>query len=160
MLSSETYARWLAIFRIYTGAFWLIHAVPKFTSPDSFLPPSGFMPMMIQKSIGSTTGFYHDFLANTVMPNIATFAQLVRAGELLVGISLVLGLLPRIGGLGGMFLGLNYMLAKGAFGASDGYGSLDFVAIVISFFNVVLPTDARWALDTVLFRPRRRAAAA
>jgi len=159
MPSSETYAKWLAIFRIYTGAFWLIHAIPKFTDSASFLPPDGFMPQMIQKSIGSTTGFYHDFLANTVLPNIAVFAQLVRAGELLVGISLVLGLFSRIGGLGGMFLALNYMLAKNAFGAPDGYGSLDFVAFVISFFNLVLPTDARWALDTALFRRRRRAAA-
>jgi len=159
MPSSETYAKWLAIFRIYTGAFWLIHAIPKFTDSASFLPPDGFMPQMVQKSIGSTTGFYHDFLANTALPNIAVFAQLVRAGELLVGISLVLGLFSRIGGLGGMFLALNYMLAKNAFGAPDGYGGLDFVAIVISFFNLVLPTDARWALDTVLFRRRRRAAA-
>ena len=160
MPSSETYARWLAIFRIYAGAFWLIHAIPKFTDSASFLPPSGFMPMMIQKSIGSSTGFYHDFLANTVMPNLGIFAQLVRAGELLVGISLVLGLLSRLGGLGGVFLALNYMLAKNAFGAPDGYAGLDFVAIVISLLNVVLPTDARWSLDTALFRRRRRAAAA
>ncbi|MBV8726173.1 MAG: DoxX family membrane protein [Candidatus Eremiobacteraeota bacterium] len=160
MPSSDTYAKWLAIFRIYTGAFWLLHAIPKFTDSASFLPPSGFMPMMIQKSLGSTTGFYHDFLANVVMPNIAVFAQLVRVGELLVGISLVLGLFSRLGGLGGMFLAANYMLAKNAFGAADGYGSLDFVAIVISFFNLVLPTDARWSLDAVLFRRRRRAVAA
>ena len=160
MPSTETVARWLAIFRIYTGVFWLIHAVPKFTDAASFLPPSGFMPMMIQKSIGSSSGFYHDFLATTVMPNISVFAQLVRAGELLVGISLVLGLLSRIGGLGGVFLAANYMLAKGAFSAVDGYGGLDFVAIVLSLVNVVLPTDARWSFDTALFRRRRRAAAA
>ena len=159
MPSSETWARWLAIFRIYAGAFWLIHAIPKFTDSASFLPPSGFMPMMIQKSIGSSSGFYHDFLANTVMPNIGTFAQLTRYGELLVGISLVLGLLSRLGGLGGVFLAANYMLAKNAFGTPDGYGSLDFVALVISLLNVVLPTDARWSFDMALFRRRRRAVA-
>jgi len=159
-MRSDSYTRWLAIFRIYTGIFWLLHAIPKFTEPAAFLPPTGFMPQMIQKSVGSTTGFYHDFLANTVLPNAGLFAQLVRCGELLVGISLVLGLFSRLGGLGGVFLALNYMLAKNAFGASDGYAGLDFVAAVISFFNVVLPTDARWSFATTFFRTRRRAAAA
>jgi len=158
-MRSDIYARWLAIFRIYTGIFWLLHAIPKFTEPAAFLPPAGFMPQMIQKSLGSMTGFYHDFLANTVLPNVGLFAQLVRCGELLVGISLVLGLLSRLGGLGGVFLALNYMLAKNAFGAPDGYAGLDFVAAVISFFNIVLPTDARWALGAASFRARRRAAA-
>jgi len=161
MLSSETYARWLALFRIYAGAFWLLHGIPKFTQSADFLPPNGFMPQLVQKAIGSSTGFYHDFLANTVMPNIGLFAQLVRCGEVLVGISLLLGLLSRLGGLGGIFLALNYALANNDFAAPQGQGfaGLDFAAIVLSFFNVVLPTGARLGLVTFFVRSRRRAVA-
>jgi len=158
MSSSETYAKWLALFRIYTGVFWLLHGIPKFTQSADFLPPNGFMPQIIQKGIGSSSGFYHDFLANTVVPNVGLFAELVRYGEVLVGISLGLGLFSRLGGLGGVFLALNYALANNDFATPAGFAGLAFAAIVLSFFNLVLPTSARWGLGTLMVRSRRRAA--
>ena len=41
--SSSTYAFWLALFRIYAGAFWLMHGIPKFTQSQDFMPPNGAM---------------------------------------------------------------------------------------------------------------------
>ena len=89
--SSRTYGGWLALVRILTGAIWLIHAIPKFLNGAAFLPPSGFFATYLQQGIATTVGPFHDFLANVVAPNAGVFAELVRFGELLVGISLVLG---------------------------------------------------------------------
>lgn len=153
--SSNTYAKWLALLRIYTGAFWLIHGLPKFLDAASFMPPAGYMPATIAKGVAASSGPYHDFLLTTVTPNITLFANLVRFGEVLVGISLVLGLLSRFGGLFGVLLPLNYFLAKGAFATADGYAGLDAAAIALSFIHLVLPTGLMWGMDTLFPRNRR-----
>jgi thiosulfate dehydrogenase [quinone] large subunit len=56
---------------------------------------------------------YKAFLANVVIPNIGLFSVLVTVGEILVGLSLIFGILTRLGAWGGIFLHLNYMLMKG-----------------------------------------------
>ncbi|MDP9018346.1 MAG: DoxX family membrane protein [Candidatus Eremiobacteraeota bacterium] len=151
--SSEALAKWLAIVRIYTGIFWLIHGIPKWTSGSAQF--MGFMPSSIGKMTAESTGPYHTFLATVVAPNAVLFSNLIRAGEVLVGIALVLGILTRFGGAGGMFLALNYILAKGALTAPDTYAGLDAAAFVLSLICLVLPSSA-WALDGVTRRGRRR----
>ena len=152
MPSSETTTKWLAVIRLYCGAFWLIHGIPKFMNND-FLT---FLPSMTQKLAASSTGPYHTFMVTTVVPHADVIAQLMRAGEVLVGISLVLGLFTRAGAIGGMFLALNYILAKGAFATLDAWASLDGAAFALSSINLVVPTAATWSLDAMLRRGRRR----
>lgn len=138
--SLRSYAGWLAVVRILTGIIWLIHGVPKFLAPDTFLPPNGIFADYVQHGITTTTGPYHDFLVNIVSPNAAIIAQLVRFGELLVGISLVLGLFTRLGGFFGILLPLNYMAARAAFGSVSQWGSLDAALALLSGISLVLPT--------------------
>jgi thiosulfate dehydrogenase [quinone] large subunit len=126
--------------RVLTGVIWLIHAVPKFLHPETFLPPSGFFADFVQKGIASTTGPYHDFLLNVVAPNAIVIANLVRFGELLVGISLVLGLFSRLGGFFGIVLPLNYMAGRGALVTLNGWGTLDAALALLSAISLVLPT--------------------
>jgi len=144
-----------AILRIYTGIFWLVHGIPKFLNSDAFMPPQGFMAQMVLKGTQTTTGSYHDFLVSFVTPNIALFAEFVRLGEVLVGFSLLFGLLTRVGGLGGIFLALNYIAAKGAFGSWETFGTLDAAAIALSALHVVLPTGRTLGVDGLFgHRPR------
>lgn len=138
--TSRSYAGWLALVRVLTGAIWLIHAVPKFLDGAAFLPPGGFFSTFVQRGIATTTGPYHDFLATVVQPNAAIFAELVRFGELFVGISLVLGLFSRIGGFFGVVLTMDYIAGRGGFGTLDGWGSLDAALGLLSAINLVLPT--------------------
>jgi thiosulfate dehydrogenase (quinone) large subunit len=148
--SSMTYARWLAILRILTGGIWLIHAVPKFTQSDDFMPPNGFIVIYVTKGLQTTSGggsMYHSFLANIVQPNLPIFAELVRLGELMVGVSLVLGVLTRLGGLGGVVLTLNYMAARGGLTSFDAWASLDAALLILSLTNLVLPTGRVWGID-------------
>jgi uncharacterized membrane protein YphA (DoxX/SURF4 family) len=143
-----------ALFRVYAGLFWLAHGVPKFLNSAAYMPPNGFMPMMVTKAAQSQTGFYHNFLTNVVLPNVNVFAELVRLGEVLVGCSLLLGIFTRFGGVVGCFLALNYMAANSEFSTWTTIGSLDAVAFVISFLMIVVPAGRTAGVDALLHRTR------
>jgi len=152
--SSQNYATWLAIVRVLTGVAWLSHGIPKFTKSDEFMPPSGFMMNYIQHGMQVSSGPYRAFLEYTVYPHLDVFANLVRIGEVAVGIALVLGVLTRLGGLGGVLLTLNYMLARGTILSSSAVQSLDFCLLVLSLTSLVLPTGRVWGIDALLARPK------
>ena len=137
---------------MYTGIFWLIYGMPKFQAPE-FMET---MPRVIHKLASGTGGPYHAFMTTLIAPHAEIVAQMIRAGEVLVGISLLLGLVSRAGAIGGIFLALNYLLAKGALGSVDTYAGLDFVALVLSLANLVLPTAAALSMDSLKPRSRRR----
>jgi thiosulfate dehydrogenase (quinone) large subunit len=155
--SSRTYALILALVRIATGAIWLIHAVPKFLHPERFMPPTGIFATYLQNGIAKTAGPYHDFLVNVVSPNAVGFADLVRFGELCVGVSLVLGLLTRFGALVGILLPINYVAARGAMGSLSAWSSLDGTLALLTAISFVLPTGRFAGVDgLVARRPPRR----
>jgi thiosulfate dehydrogenase (quinone) large subunit len=157
--SSRNYGGWLALVRILTGAIWLVHGVPKFLHSDTFMPPGGFFGSYLQRGLAASSGPYHDFLANVVAPNAGVFAELVRLGEVCVGISLVLGLFTRLGGLVGILLPLNYIAARGGLGSFSAWGAIDGCMILLSAINFVLPTGRVAGVDALLPHrvPRRTA---
>lgn len=152
--SNRTYAFWLALLRIGVGAAWLVHGTGKFLRPEGFMPPDGAIAKVVANGVANTSGPYHDFLANVVSPNIGLFAEATRVGEVIVGCLLVLGFLTRLGGLGGMFLTLNYMLAQGELGSRDVLASLDGATFLLSAVNFVLPTGRAIGLDWFFSRAR------
>lgn len=156
--SSGVYAFWLAVVRVLAGIMWLSHGIPKFTNSAMFLPPNGFIAEYVTRGIASTTGPYHNFLLQTVQPNIGLFAELVRLGEVLVGVSLVLGVLTRLGGLFGIVLPLNYLAARGHLLSSATLQSADFELLVLSAISLVLPTGRFLGVDALFARAKRAAA--
>ncbi len=152
--SNTVYASWLALFRLYAGAFWLLHGIPKFTQSQDFMPPTGFMPDFVNNAIAHTSGWYHGFLLDTVLPNVSLFAELVRLGEVVTGALLVLGAFTRLGGLIGVLLALNYITAKGGLAHASMWSGLDAAALVLSALNVVLPTGRILGIDALLARSR------
>jgi thiosulfate dehydrogenase [quinone] large subunit len=155
--SSRTYAGWLAIVRILTGAIWLIHGLPKFLNSEQFMPPNGFIVTYIQNGVARTTGPYHDFLVGIVQPNIATFAELVRLGEVCVGLSLLLGVLTRVSGLFGVILTLNYLAGRAGLAKVNSWGSIDACLMLLSAMSLVLPTGRVLGIDGFFKRKPRRA---
>lgn len=153
LLSDRTYAFWLALVRIFMGIFWIAHALPKFTT-GFFMPPGGIFGKMAQSGAANSTGAYHDLLVNVVIPNIDVFANIVRFGEMLVGVLLLLGLLTRLGGLGGMLLLANYMLVQGEMSSLQGWTSLDGLAFAVCALNFVVPTGRMIGFDAFLARPK------
>jgi uncharacterized membrane protein YphA (DoxX/SURF4 family) len=150
--SATTYAFWLAVVRLYTGAFWLMHGIPKFTQSAAFMPPSGMMTQFLNDSITHNTGPYQAFLTNVVLPNAGLFAELVRLGEVVAGALLILGCFTRLGGLIGVLLSLNYLSAKGGLMHLSVWSGLDSLALVLSFVCVVLPTGLVLGVDGLLAR--------
>ena len=104
-------ARWaLVLLRVYLGSVFLVAAFPKLQ--HDFAPQlAGFLQ---QVALERGFPFYQVFVERVVVPNTPGFAALVTWGELLVGITLVLGLLTRFSAAVAMILATNYMLAKGA----------------------------------------------
>lgn len=154
--SSRVYGGWLALARFLTGAIWLLHGVPKFLNSAQFMPPAGAFATYLQNGIVKATGPYHDFLVNTVAPNASLFAELVRFGEVCVGISLLLGLFSRLGGLVGILLPLNYLAARGALGTLSEWSSIDGCLLLLSALSFVLPTGRVAGLDALTLRPSVR----
>jgi thiosulfate dehydrogenase [quinone] large subunit len=155
--SSRSYGGWLAIVRILTGCIWIIHAVPKFIHAEDFLPPNGAFGQYVTQGIAKVGAPYHGFLVNVVQPNALVFAELVRFGELLVGISLVVGLFSRLGGLFGIVLTVDYLAARGALTSFSGWASIDGCLMLLSAISLVLPTGRVLGLDAFNARrtPRR-----
>jgi thiosulfate dehydrogenase [quinone] large subunit len=154
--SSRVYGGWLALARLLTGAIWLDHGVPKFLNSVQFMPPAGAFGTYLQDGIVKTVGPYHDFLVNTVQPNAALFAELVRFGEVCVGISLLLGLFSRVGGFVGILLPLNYLAARAALGTFNGWSSIVGCLMLLSALSFVLPTGRVAGLDALMLRPSVR----
>jgi uncharacterized membrane protein YphA (DoxX/SURF4 family) len=157
-----TYARCLALIRILTGVIWLSHGIPKFTHSAEFMPSGpvdcgtigNAQPIMatyICSGLLHTVGPYHQFMASVVLPNMGIFAELVRLGEVLTGLALLLGVLTRLGGLAGMLLTINYLAARGTLLSSMTLQSMDFALFLLCAISLLLPTgrvlgvDALWA---------------
>jgi uncharacterized membrane protein YphA (DoxX/SURF4 family) len=151
MATAKQYGTWLAVFRILVGATWLIHGYGKITDAQ-FALPNGTCYQIVSGMIGNNQSILHDYVTNIVLPNITIFAHLDAWGEFLTGVSLVLGLLTRVGGLVGLLLPLQYFLMKGAYAHLDGYSGLDFLTMLASGLNLVLPTGAVFGFDALFGR--------
>jgi thiosulfate dehydrogenase [quinone] large subunit len=138
----------LAFLRIYLGVLFLLASGPKLRG-DFAASLSEFV-----QQVALTKGhrFYGDFLQHVVLPNLDLFARLVPWGELLVGVTLVLGLATRLSATVALALLVNYMLAKGAWfwypSSNDAALAAVAIALVIGAAGRTLGLDAilarRW----------------
>jgi len=150
--------RWLAIFRIFTGA-WFIKAIgTKWLLLGGILPA----PMASQRWIETMPhilegyaevnplAWCRDVLQHAVIPNAEMFAHLTAIGEGLVGIGLTFGLLTRTSAVGGFFLLVVYEIAAlGLPFSRHGLKLLTIVAVVAFFFA---RAGNIWGLDGWLHR--------
>lgn len=118
----------LVLLRIYLGVVFLVAALPKLQ--QDFTP--GLTGFVRQAALQRAHPFYRQFLEQVVLPNAAGFAVLVTGGELLVGLTLILGLLTRVSAAGALVLALNYMFAKGAWFWTPSSNDAAFVAIALA----------------------------
>ena len=106
----------------------------------------------VTSNLDNAYHMYRPFLETVVLPNATKFAVLVAWGELLVGLSIFLGLFTRLGAVVGIFMVLNYSLAVGRGIWLPGMDT----AYVWALFTLMLCSAGRgWGVDQVL-RSRRR----
>jgi len=107
------------VLRIWLGYQWITAGWGKLTEggwvgSSAGTAISGFLNGAVAKATGEHPAvqmWYADFIKNVALPNAKVFSYLVAYGELLVGISLILGAFTIVGIIGGAFMNLNYMLA-------------------------------------------------
>ena len=109
---------WTAL-RIWLGYEWLSAGLEKVTEggwvgSTAGVGITGFLNAAVAKAGGEHPAvqlWYADFIKNIALPNAEIFSYLVAIGEILVGISLILGALTVVGLIAGAFMNLNYLLA-------------------------------------------------
>ncbi len=104
----------VALFRIMFGILWLHMAFQKAPWVVSDGRRYGWLYGFIQKEISHPTfGFYKAFLESVVVPNFGLFGFVTFLAEVAFGLSLLLGFLTVLGGIGGALWQLN--IALGAY---------------------------------------------
>lgn len=101
----------LALARMAIGVLWLLSL--RWKLPPTFAPPMGvrgltdWMTLMVQFP---TLAAYGAFVHTIVLPHFFLFAWLIFLGELLAGLSLLLGWKTRWGALLGLAMSINLLL--------------------------------------------------
>lgn len=144
---------WLAV-RLYVGYEWLAAGYEKafgdasanWIGANAGAALRGFAAGALKKTAGDhpdVQGWYAAFLQNVVAPNAGTFAWLVTAGELLVGIALIAGALTGIAAFFGVVMNANYLLA--------GTVSSNPILIILGALLMLAWRNAGWiGLDRLL----------
>lgn len=141
--------------RILVGALWLNGGIEKLLNP-SF--PRQFADSLAAGGfVSQAPPFFQGFMQSTVVPNAELFAQLIRAGELTVGIALILGFLTNLAAIGSVVLSINILLSAGGVRLGTGLGAPEFINInvlvaLISLVILFSPAAKRFALDAGLAR--------
>ncbi|MGH2585097.1 MAG: DoxX family protein [Dehalococcoidia bacterium] len=141
-------AQGLAVTRMGFGLYFLASAWEKTMNGD-WLESGAPLRQSLERSLPRAEGFYRPFLEDRVLPNADLFAQLVAIGEWVAGISLLFGLLTRVGALTGMWLTLNYMLMKGLENVS---GSIDRLFFLTCLVFLLASAGLVWGADGFLQR--------
>jgi thiosulfate dehydrogenase [quinone] large subunit len=141
--------------RVLIGAVWLNGAIEKLLNlefPQQFatsLQAGGF--------VSQAPPFFRAFMQGTVVPNAELFAQLMRLGELALGVALILGLLTNLASLGSVGLSIVITLSQGGVRLGMGLGAPEFLTInvLVALISVVIllsPAAKNLSVDTVLAR--------
>ncbi len=156
--------------RVLIGAVWLNGGLEKLLNPDF---PRQFADSLAAGGfVSQAPPFFQGFMRGYVIPNAELFAQFMRAGELTLGIALILGLLTNFAAVGSAALSVMILLSQGGVGLGMGLGTPEFLTmnVVIALVSVVilfspaakaLSVDSRLArrspgLSTLLTNRRRR----
>ena len=144
--------------RVLVGAVWLNGAIEKLLNPD--FPQQFATSLRAGGFVSQSPPFFQSFMRGVVVPNAELFAQLMRVGELALGVALILGLLTNLAAVGSVALSIVIMLSQGGVGLGTGLGSPELLTInvLIALISVVilLSPDAKdLSLDALLARKRR-----
>jgi thiosulfate dehydrogenase (quinone) large subunit len=141
--------------RVLVGAVWLNGAIEKLLNPA--FPQQFATSLQAGGFVSQAPPFFQEFMRGVVVPNAELFAQLLRAGELALGIALILGLLTNLAALGSVALSIVIILSQGGVGLGTGVGAPEFLTInvVVALISVVIllsPAAKSLSVDAILAR--------
>jgi uncharacterized membrane protein YphA (DoxX/SURF4 family) len=135
--------------RVLMGVMWWQQTLWK-------IPPDvgGLRYWMEQEAEHASIALQGDLVRDVVLPNLAVFAPLVYLVELVIGVSLLVGLFSRAGALLGLLMGLNLWL--GLYSAPHEWPWTYMFLVMIQAFFVIDPPGRVLGADALR---RRRAGA-
>lgn len=128
----------MVLVRVLIGAVWLNGGVEKLLNPG--FPRQFAVSLQAGGFVSQAPPFFQDFMKGYVVPNAGIVAQLMRAGELTLGIVLILGLLTNLASLGSIGLSAVILLSQGGVGLGTGLGAPEFltVNVIVALISVVI----------------------
>lgn len=139
--------RILAIVRILVGALFVMVSIMKFRNAD-FFEPGGLARELTQNGVAFP--FYQSILDRYIFPHATVFASLVAAGELIVGLSFLLGAFTNLFSLVAIFMILNFCMAVCYGNIGSLVGHLVFIGVV--GLLGVYSAGRTWGVDASLAR--------
>lgn len=143
----------MAWVRILVGVVWLNGAVEKLLSPS--FPRQFATTLNSGAFISQAPPWFGDFMRDNVVPNAELVAQLVRFGELTLGLALVLGLLTNPAAIGSILFSLTLLVSQGGPRLGMGLGPPEFIDInllmaLLSLVVLLSPAAKALSLDAAL----------
>lgn len=131
--------------RSLIGLLWL--ASLRWKLPPTFIPAEGrgLMDWLALEVAHPTIGLYADFVAGVVIPNFIFFAWLTFLIELMIGLSLTLGILTRLGAFLGLLWSLN--LAVGLLAVPGEWPWSYLMLVMWHGLFLVAPQKQMWGID-------------
>jgi thiosulfate dehydrogenase [quinone] large subunit len=128
----------MVLVRILIGAVWLNGGVEKVLNPE--FPRQFAASLEAGGFVSQAPPFFQDFMKGYVVPNAELFAQLMRAGELTLGLALVFGLLTNLAAIGSILLSAVILLSQGGVRLGTGLGSPEFLTInvIVALISIVI----------------------
>jgi thiosulfate dehydrogenase [quinone] large subunit len=123
----------VAALRIAIGVLMLKASWGKVTSWGAWTP-QGFLQRNLDQE--RTFAFFRPFVEHVALPYHQAFGWMVAWGELLVGISLIVGALTRLSAFFGLVMLFSFMWAKGlAFWVGSNYDALWILILATVMFT-------------------------
>ena len=124
--------------RVLIGAVWLNGGIEKLLNPE--FPRQFAVSLQAGGFVSQAPPFFQDFMKAFVVPNAELFAQLMRAGELTLGVALIVGLLTNLACIGSVGLSAVILLSQGGVRLGTGLGSPEFLTInvLVALISVVI----------------------
>lgn len=117
----------MAWVRILVGAVWINGGIEKILNGD--FPQQFASSLQAGGFVSQAPPFFQNFMQSFVIPNSGVIAQVVRIGELSLGIALVLGLLTNLAAVGSIVLSIAIMLSQGGVSLGTGLGAPGFLNV-------------------------------
>lgn len=144
--------------RIIVGAVWINGALEKILNPG--FPRQFAASLQAGGFVSQAPPFFRSFMQGTVVPNAETFAQLMRVGELALGIALILGIFTNLAALGSIALSAMILLSQGGVRFGTGLGPPEFLTInvIIALLSLVIliSPESKAASANIGFPGRKR----
>jgi thiosulfate dehydrogenase (quinone) large subunit len=109
MADSSVVSKTIAVVRMATSVFFLLFGEYKIAGPP--FAHGGFQSYLQDYIANSAVGFYGPVLAQVILPHAVFFGYVVGALELLIGVSLLIGLWVRAASILAILFLVNMVLA-------------------------------------------------